>query len=59
MSVVKASPPPPGIYVPAVVFFDENDELDIPSIQSHVLRLAKVGLPTSYAVICLSQNGTH
>ncbi|KAL5525914.1 hypothetical protein ACEPAG_7252 [Sanghuangporus baumii] len=40
----RASPPPPGIYVPAVVFFDENDELDIPSIKSHVLRLAKGGV---------------
>ncbi|EJD06816.1 dihydrodipicolinate synthetase [Fomitiporia mediterranea MF3/22] len=40
----KATPPPPGIYVPAVVFFTENDELDIPSIKSHVLRLAKGGV---------------
>ncbi|KAH9949894.1 dihydrodipicolinate synthetase [Amylocystis lapponica] len=35
-------PPPPGVYVPAVVFFDKNEELDIPAIQAHVLRLAKV-----------------
>lgn len=42
MTTVKSSPPPPGIYVPAVVFFDENDELDIKSTQAHVLRLAKV-----------------
>lgn len=34
--------PPPGFYVPAVLFFDENEDLDIPSIQSHVLRLAQV-----------------
>ena len=39
-----AKAPPPGIYVPAVIFFDENDELDIPSIRAHVLRLAKVHL---------------
>lgn len=37
-----AKAPPAGIYVPAVIFFDENDELDIPSIQAHVLRLAQV-----------------
>jgi len=37
-------PPPPGIYVPAVLFFDENEDLDIPGIQAHVLRLAKGGV---------------
>jgi 4-hydroxy-2-oxoglutarate aldolase len=35
-------PPPPGIYVPAVLFFNENEDLDFPSIKSHVLRLAQV-----------------
>ncbi|TFK88839.1 dihydrodipicolinate synthetase [Polyporus arcularius HHB13444] len=44
MSVAKNLPPPPGIYVPAVVFFDENEELDIPSIKAHVLRLAQGGV---------------
>lgn len=34
--------PPPGFYVPAVLFFDQNEDLDIPSIQAHVLRLAQV-----------------
>ncbi|KAJ6607375.1 hypothetical protein B0H10DRAFT_2072062 [Mycena sp. CBHHK59/15] len=37
-------PPPPGYYVPAVLFFNENEELDIPAIQSHVLRLAQGGV---------------
>ncbi|KAF8199513.1 hypothetical protein BJ912DRAFT_949240 [Pholiota molesta] len=37
-------PPPPGYYVPAVLFFDENEELDFPAIQAHVLRLAKGGV---------------
>ncbi|KAF7773280.1 hypothetical protein Agabi119p4_5447 [Agaricus bisporus var. burnettii] len=36
--------PPPGFYVPAVLFFDENENLDIPSIQAHVLRLAQGGV---------------
>jgi len=35
--------PPPGVYVPAVVFF-KDDELDLPSIKAHVLRLAQGGV---------------
>ncbi|KAI0749603.1 dihydrodipicolinate synthetase [Daedaleopsis nitida] len=41
---MSATPPPAGIYVPAVLFFDENEELDIPSIKAHVLRLAQGGV---------------
>ncbi|KAG9315064.1 hypothetical protein JVU11DRAFT_4176 [Chiua virens] len=37
-------PPPTGIYVPAVLFFNENEEFDIPAIKAHVLRLAKGGV---------------
>ena len=40
--MAKSLPPPPGIYVPAVIFFNENDELDIDAIKTHALRLAKV-----------------
>ena len=40
----KSSPPPPGIYVPAVLFFDENEEFDVPSMKAHVIRLAKGGV---------------
>ncbi|KIY44120.1 aldolase [Fistulina hepatica ATCC 64428] len=39
-----ASPPPPGFYVPAVLFLQENEDLDVPSITAHVLRLAKGGV---------------
>ncbi|KAF9466477.1 hypothetical protein BDZ94DRAFT_1251002 [Collybia nuda] len=39
-----SSPPPPGYYVPAVLFFKENEDLDIPAIQAHVLRLAQGGV---------------
>ncbi|KAJ7274487.1 hypothetical protein B0H12DRAFT_1088940 [Mycena haematopus] len=39
-----ALPPPPGYYVPAVLFFDANEEFDVPAIQSHVLRLAQGGV---------------
>ncbi|KAF8513105.1 hypothetical protein BU17DRAFT_53575 [Hysterangium stoloniferum] len=35
--------PPPGVYVPAVIFF-KDDELDIQAVQSHVLRLARGGV---------------
>ena len=34
--------PTPGYYVPAVLFMQENEELDIPSIKAHILRLAQV-----------------
>ncbi|KAG6864974.1 hypothetical protein C0991_005881 [Blastosporella zonata] len=36
--------PLPGIYVPAVLFFTEDENFDIPAIQSHVLRLAQGGV---------------
>ncbi|KZT19135.1 aldolase [Neolentinus lepideus HHB14362 ss-1] len=39
-----SKPPPSGIYVPAVLFFDENEEFDVPAIKAHVLRLAKGGV---------------
>jgi dihydrodipicolinate synthase/N-acetylneuraminate lyase len=32
----------PGIYVPAVLFFKEDEELDEDAIRSHVLRLVQV-----------------
>jgi 4-hydroxy-2-oxoglutarate aldolase len=35
--------PPPGVYVPAVLFF-KDDELDIPAIEAHILRLAHGGV---------------
>ena len=41
---MHSTPPPPGIYVPAVLFFDEEEELDVPSINAHVIRLAEVSL---------------
>ncbi|EMD33973.1 hypothetical protein CERSUDRAFT_86739 [Gelatoporia subvermispora B] len=42
--MTPATPPPSGVYVPAVLFFDENEEFDVPSIQAHVLRLAQGGV---------------
>ena len=40
--MAPSPPPPPGYYVPAVLFFDQNEEFDIPAIRAHVLRLAQV-----------------
>ncbi|KAM5544520.1 hypothetical protein V8D89_001418 [Ganoderma adspersum] len=42
--MANSTPPPPGVYVPAVLFFDENEELDIQSIKAHILRLAQGGV---------------
>jgi 4-hydroxy-2-oxoglutarate aldolase len=36
--------PPPGIYVPCVLFFTEDEEIDFASIKSHILRLAEGGV---------------
>ncbi|PCH42223.1 dihydrodipicolinate synthetase [Wolfiporia cocos MD-104 SS10] len=44
MAPTNSIPPPAGVYVPAVLFFDDNEDLDIPSIKAHVLRLAKGGV---------------
>jgi len=41
---VPAAVPPSGIYVPAVLFFKENEDFDVPAIKSHVLRLAQGGV---------------
>ncbi|KAJ8586938.1 aldolase [Rhizopogon salebrosus TDB-379] len=41
---MQAAVPPPGVYVPAVLFFKENEDFDVPAIKSHVLRLAQGGV---------------
>ena len=38
----ESKPPPPGIYVPAVLFFKEDEEIDEEAIKAHILRLAQV-----------------
>lgn len=35
-------PPSPGVYVPAVLFFKENEDIDEEATKSHVLHLAQV-----------------
>ncbi|KAH9838310.1 dihydrodipicolinate synthetase [Rhodofomes roseus] len=40
----NSTPPPSGVYVPAVLYFDENEDFDVPAIQAHILRLAKGGV---------------
>ena len=34
----------PGVYVPTVVFFKENEDLDLTAIRDHAVRLAKAGV---------------
>ena len=34
----------PGVYVPTVAFFKENEDLDLSAIRKHALRLAKAGV---------------
>jgi len=41
---MSRSTPPPGYYVPAVLFFDEQENFDVLAIKAHVLRLAEVNL---------------
>lgn len=43
----KPAPPPFGVYVPAVLFYDQNEELDESAVKQHVLRLAEVRLMSS------------
>lgn len=45
----------PGIYCPTVTFFDpETEELDIPRIHEHAVRLARAGLA---GIVTLGSNG--
>lgn len=34
----------PGVYVPTVAFFGDNEDVDIPTTEKHVVRLAKAGI---------------
>ena len=38
----ESKPPPPGIYVPAVLFLKENEGIDEEAQKSHILHLAQV-----------------
>lgn len=40
--MAHAAAPPSGVYCPVVTFFNEDESIDVKSIQAHVLRLAKV-----------------
>ncbi|KAF2403568.1 aldolase [Trichodelitschia bisporula] len=55
------TPPPPrnslrpGIYAPVMTFFDpETEDLDIPTFQKHITRLAQAGLQ---GIITMGSNG--
>ena len=38
----ESKPPPPGIYVPAILFLKENEDIDEEAQKSHILHLAQV-----------------
>ncbi|ESK94912.1 dihydrodipicolinate synthetase [Moniliophthora roreri MCA 2997] len=38
------SAPPPGYYVPSVLFLSQNEDIDIPATKAHILRLAQGGV---------------
>jgi hypothetical protein len=42
MSKEAARAPPAGIYVPAVLFMHEDEEIDEDAQKAHILRLAQV-----------------
>ncbi|KAH9832397.1 L-threo-3-deoxy-hexylosonate aldolase [Teratosphaeria destructans] len=45
----------PGIYAPTMTFFhQETEDLDIPTIKTHAVRLAKAGL---VGLVCMGSNG--
>ncbi|KAJ3036847.1 hypothetical protein HDV00_002329 [Rhizophlyctis rosea] len=44
MASLKNTPLPPGIYVPSPTFFHENEDLDLPSLHSHLSFLSNTGL---------------
>ncbi|KAM5468000.1 putative L-threo-3-deoxy-hexylosonate aldolase [Microsporum audouinii] len=49
------TPLQPGVYVPTMTFFDtETEDLDIPTIRKHAVRLAKAGVS---GLITMGSNG--
>ena len=41
---IMSKPLKPGVYVPTVVFFKANEDLDVETIGKHAVRLAKAGV---------------
>src|SRR4051812_35426593 len=39
-----AKPLVPGVYVPAVAFFDSSDNIDLATTEKHAIRLAQSGV---------------
>ncbi|EGE02353.1 dihydrodipicolinate synthetase [Trichophyton equinum CBS 127.97] len=55
MAERKRTPLQPGVYVPTMTFFDPaTEELDIPTIRAHAIRLAKAGVA---GLITMGSNG--
>ncbi|CZT10432.1 hypothetical protein WAI453_012061 [Rhynchosporium graminicola] len=49
-----ARPLVPGIYAPTMTFFTPNEDLDIPTIKKHAIRLAQAGL---VGLVTMGSNG--
>ena len=47
-----------GIYPPLPTFFDEQDELDLVTLQKHIQRLAQTGI-TGYVVMGTNGEAVH
>lgn len=55
MSTKQRTPLRPGVYCPTTTFFNpETEDLDIPSIRKHAVRLAKAGL---VGIVTMGSNG--
>lgn len=55
MTTKQRTPLRPGVYCPTVTFFNPNtDELDVPTIRKHAVRLAKAGL---VGLVTMGSNG--
>ena len=52
------TPPPAGIYVPMVCFFNADESIDYPAIKTHVIRLARGGV-TGLVVHGSNGEATH
>jgi L-threo-3-deoxy-hexylosonate aldolase len=44
----------PGVYAATLTFFDDNEDIDVPTLQKHITRLAAAGLA---GIIALGSNG--
>ncbi len=44
MTTPRSKVPPPGLHVPCLVFYNEDDTLDTATIARHAVRMAEGGM---------------